>query len=212
MFPEYLGNIHTPRHYSLATARRPYPLSDSYETCHNKTWKPTKRIANDDRTSPPAPSPVVVPLGVAGEGAREKSNRKQHICPTCSKAFARPSTLRSHANTHSGERPFICSYPSCRSAFNVKSNMRRHFRSHASANAKLDPRMRSSPHSSPASPDPHLPLRGLRRHPLLPSPAFSSDSSSYSPASSPSSFSPPSSPVWLLPVAGSPLLKTTKAA
>ncbi|KAJ6556044.1 hypothetical protein B0H19DRAFT_865000, partial [Mycena capillaripes] len=55
---------------------------------------------------------------------------KRHVCLLCHKRFNRPSSLGIHHNTHSGAMPFLCPYPSCRRAFNVKSNMRRHFRSH----------------------------------------------------------------------------------
>ncbi|KAJ6464832.1 hypothetical protein C8R45DRAFT_840129 [Mycena sanguinolenta] len=55
---------------------------------------------------------------------------KKHVCPTCSKRFNRPSSLRIHVNTHTGATPFRCPHPSCGRAFNVNSNMRRHFRNH----------------------------------------------------------------------------------
>ncbi|KAJ7500076.1 hypothetical protein FB451DRAFT_976144, partial [Mycena latifolia] len=55
----------------------------------------------------------------------------KHVCHTCGKRFNRPSSLRIHANTHTGETPYKCPYPWCARAFNVNSNMRRHFRNHA---------------------------------------------------------------------------------
>ncbi|KAJ7124286.1 hypothetical protein C8R44DRAFT_580399, partial [Mycena epipterygia] len=55
---------------------------------------------------------------------------KKHICPTCHKRFSRPSSLRIHANTHTGATPFHCPHPGCGRAFNVNSNMRRHARNH----------------------------------------------------------------------------------
>ncbi|KAF7305316.1 FAD/NAD(P)-binding domain-containing protein [Mycena chlorophos] len=59
-----------------------------------------------------------------------KSTNKKHPCPLCDKTFTRPSTLRVHLNTHTGAMPYVCEYPGCGRAFNVKSNMQRHFRSH----------------------------------------------------------------------------------
>ncbi|KAJ7747430.1 hypothetical protein DFH07DRAFT_831068 [Mycena maculata] len=64
------------------------------------------------------------------EGVTEEG--KKHVCPTCSKRFNRPSSLRIHVNTHTGATPFRCAHPNCGRAFNVNSNMRRHFRNHTS--------------------------------------------------------------------------------
>ncbi|GLB33169.1 putative C2H2-type zinc finger protein [Lyophyllum shimeji] len=55
---------------------------------------------------------------------------KKHVCPTCSKRFNRPSSLRIHVNTHTGATPFRCPWPNCGREFNVNSNMRRHYRNH----------------------------------------------------------------------------------
>ncbi|KAJ6556047.1 hypothetical protein B0H19DRAFT_846876, partial [Mycena capillaripes] len=55
---------------------------------------------------------------------------KRHVCPTCAKAFNRPSSLGIHVNTHTGVMPFRCPHPSCGRVFNVNSNMRRHQRKH----------------------------------------------------------------------------------
>ncbi|KAF7337382.1 hypothetical protein MSAN_02264300 [Mycena sanguinolenta] len=64
------------------------------------------------------------------EGEWGAEEGKKHVCPTCSKRFNRPSSLRIHVNTHTGATPFRCPHPSCGRAFNVNSNMRRHFRNH----------------------------------------------------------------------------------
>ncbi|KAJ7166219.1 hypothetical protein C8R46DRAFT_823491, partial [Mycena filopes] len=56
---------------------------------------------------------------------------KKHPCSICGRSFNRPSSLRIHANMHTGAMPFECPHPGCGRAFNVNSNMRRHFRNHA---------------------------------------------------------------------------------
>ncbi|KAF8514254.1 hypothetical protein BU17DRAFT_26562, partial [Hysterangium stoloniferum] len=51
-------------------------------------------------------------------------------CHYCGKLFNRPSSLKIHHNTHTGEKPFACSFPGCDRHFSVMSNMRRHARTH----------------------------------------------------------------------------------
>ncbi|KAI9725723.1 MAG: hypothetical protein M1828_002606 [Chrysothrix sp. TS-e1954] len=52
----------------------------------------------------------------------------RYICPSCSKAFSRPSSLRIHVHSHTGEKPFRCPHEGCGKAFSVRSNMKRHQR------------------------------------------------------------------------------------
>ena len=53
---------------------------------------------------------------------------ERYICQTCSKAFSRPSSLRIHSHSHTGEKPFKCPHSGCGKAFSVRSNMKRHER------------------------------------------------------------------------------------
>jgi hypothetical protein len=55
-------------------------------------------------------------------------SQDRYICQTCNKAFSRPSSLRIHSHSHTGEKPFRCAHPGCGKAFSVRSNMKRHER------------------------------------------------------------------------------------
>lgn len=55
-------------------------------------------------------------------------SQDRYICQTCNKAFSRPSSLRIHSHSHTGEKPFKCQHRGCGKAFSVRSNMKRHER------------------------------------------------------------------------------------
>lgn len=50
----------------------------------------------------------------------------RYICDICNKVFTRPSSLRIHSHSHTGERPFKCPHTGCGKAFSVLSNYKRH--------------------------------------------------------------------------------------
>ncbi|KAH9935295.1 uncharacterized protein B0H18DRAFT_868928 [Fomitopsis serialis] len=77
------------------------------------------------------------PMPVAGSSRNpaeavppERSTAARYECSYCHKGFTRPSSLKIHINTHTGERPFTCPHPGCGRSFSVQSNMRRHARVH----------------------------------------------------------------------------------
>ncbi|KAJ3857471.1 hypothetical protein EV368DRAFT_77686 [Lentinula lateritia] len=54
----------------------------------------------------------------------------KYECTYCGKGFNRPSSLKIHLNSHTGEKPFLCPVEGCGRSFSVLSNMRRHARVH----------------------------------------------------------------------------------
>ncbi|KAF8512613.1 hypothetical protein BU17DRAFT_69159 [Hysterangium stoloniferum] len=76
----------------------------------------------------------LVPLGQAVPASRNSMPRN-YKCPTCGDMFDRRATLEIHERTHTGERPFVCSFPRCGKSFTVKSNATRHERTHYAGSA-----------------------------------------------------------------------------
>ncbi|KAG7260043.1 hypothetical protein CRUP_024315 [Coryphaenoides rupestris] len=71
--------------------------------------------------------------GEDGYGKKDQKPKKpgKYICHYCSRACAKPSVLKKHIRSHTGERPYPC--VPCGFSFKTKSNLYKHRKSHAHA-------------------------------------------------------------------------------
>ncbi|KAJ7497544.1 hypothetical protein FB451DRAFT_1163413 [Mycena latifolia] len=112
------------------------------------------RAEDDDRT----PVARYQPSGLAGFAPPDASTGiagpAKYECSYCGKGFSRPSSLRIHLNSHTGEKPFVCPVDGCGRSFSVLSNMRRHARVHVTPLMPGDVSERPITSSSQASTSP----------------------------------------------------------
>lgn len=105
----------------------------------NLTPKPAAYLDTESNGSQATPTTTSPPESYDENDSEEDSRsssppssgtNNRYVCPYCSKGFSRPSSLRIHTYSHTGEKPFVCSEDGCGRRFSVQSNMRRHLRVH----------------------------------------------------------------------------------
>jgi uncharacterized Zn-finger protein len=85
----------------------------------------------------------------------------RYSCDMCQKKFDRPSSLRQHLRSHTGERPFVCCHNNCGRSFSILSNLRRHYRVHGLTAAEIEGVTTATTHSGELADLEQDALRGL---------------------------------------------------
>ncbi|KAM3582874.1 hypothetical protein VKS41_004638 [Umbelopsis sp. WA50703] len=118
------GNSH---HHSTNTHN-----SNSSKSAFKDTRKHSiEENTSDNVISPPHENGIIVFGTTAAQTSSQQTpSGHRYVCQHCSKTFARPSSLRVHSYSHTGEKPYACPDASCGRRFSVCSNLRRHMRVH----------------------------------------------------------------------------------
>jgi hypothetical protein len=122
-------DIAPPLMYSSSSTSSITTNSMPDETYEGYISDETNTTTHSERSVSPIPPVTVSGVKSSSNTATSKSDDK-YSCPYCSKGFSRPSSLRIHTYSHTGERPFECPETGCSRKFSVQSNMRRHLRVH----------------------------------------------------------------------------------
>ncbi|ORX55632.1 hypothetical protein DM01DRAFT_1406826 [Hesseltinella vesiculosa] len=110
----------------------PSPFLPTQSSTPSQPTSPPSVAADPEDEDPAADSARHLPTHAMVNGMRLPRDMVtgRYLCPYCQKAFSRPSSLRIHTYSHTGEKPFVCSEKGCGRRFSVQSNMRRHLRVH----------------------------------------------------------------------------------
>ncbi|KAI8882550.1 hypothetical protein K501DRAFT_285773 [Backusella circina FSU 941] len=130
---------------SYSDDKHPYPSTKNNAkttACHRRATSATSLdfiLQPTDTPNPPSShhlssafTSTFKATGTPPESLESSKMERKYNCTYCNKTFSRPSSLRIHTYSHTGERPFECSNPLCSRRFSVQSNLRRHMRTHRS--------------------------------------------------------------------------------
>ncbi|XP_013067248.2 Krueppel-like factor 10 isoform X1 [Biomphalaria glabrata] len=82
--------------------------------------------------APAPPSQVHVYSNSDDSNLEDVRRKRTHRCiiPDCGKTYFKSSHLKAHIRTHTGEKPFVCSWEGCKRSFARSDERSRHLRTH----------------------------------------------------------------------------------
>ena len=117
--------------YSLTS-----PITGLNQTPSKDIWSPPvpptgrKRAVTNASNGPKAKRKSSLPIHDNSDKDTQRANAMVHICPHpgCGKTYNKSSHLRAHERTHSGIKPYSCSWPACGWKFARSDELTRHYR------------------------------------------------------------------------------------
>lgn len=122
--------------------RPPAPTTPSSSSSSSSSSTHNNSMMRAQSDSPPEQRLRSPPLQDADDQhpqLQRDASSGRYLCPYCNKGFSRPSSLRIHTYSHTGEKPYVCTEDGCGRRFSVQSNMRRHLRVHRMGRASMKP-------------------------------------------------------------------------
>ncbi|KAJ4474232.1 hypothetical protein J3R30DRAFT_649095 [Lentinula aciculospora] len=126
-YPERSASSPQQQHISQSSSGYPY-LSRVHEVGQKQPPTTTIPLASNHATSSKSNSTHEVHWQESTHETSSLRGKPGYICDYCGKAFLRPSALKTHVISHTGDQDFVCPEVGCSRRFGVRSNMLRHVR------------------------------------------------------------------------------------
>ncbi|KAG0266019.1 hypothetical protein BGZ95_003118 [Linnemannia exigua] len=106
-----------------------FHIADSTSTSSTSTTSSIDMVAMNN---------IVPSFSLSYPSSPPSNEKRLYRCPVCSKSFLRLEHSNRHILIHTGEKPFICSYPGCPKRFSRSDELARHSRTHGDFSTDLN--------------------------------------------------------------------------